>query len=71
MVLKKILVFVENLFILFASKAICEIGYVHAYNHFCLILAYSTSEECQSGGNGRNVAEANEDIKKELTQIKP
>ncbi|MGC2681342.1 MAG: hypothetical protein WA323_05690 [Candidatus Nitrosopolaris sp.] len=53
------------------QKAICEIGYVQAYNHFCLILPYSTSEECQSGGNGKIVAESNEDIKKELAQMKP
>jgi hypothetical protein len=32
------------------------------------MLSYSTSEECQSGGNGKIVAEANEDIKKDLPQ---
>ncbi|MGA9151664.1 MAG: hypothetical protein WBZ36_13885 [Candidatus Nitrosopolaris sp.] len=53
------------------QTAICAIGYADAYNHFCLMLSYSTSEECQAHGNGRIVAEANEDIKKELTQMRP
>ncbi|MFZ0512896.1 MAG: hypothetical protein WAM14_14915 [Candidatus Nitrosopolaris sp.] len=53
------------------QTAICEIGYAQAYNHFCLILPYNTSEECQVGGNGKIVAEANQDIRKELMQMKP
>ncbi|MFZ0514680.1 MAG: hypothetical protein WAM14_23960 [Candidatus Nitrosopolaris sp.] len=35
------------------QTAICESGYADAYNHFCLILPYSTSEQCVSHGNGK------------------
>jgi hypothetical protein len=50
----------EPTYFVHQQTAICELGYADAYNHFCLMLPYSTSEECQSGGNEKIVAEANE-----------
>ena len=58
----------ESLIFVRQQTAICECEYADAYNHSCLMLSYSTSEVCQSGRNGKIVAEANEDIKKVLLQ---
>ncbi|MFZ0511102.1 MAG: hypothetical protein WAM14_05815 [Candidatus Nitrosopolaris sp.] len=52
------------------QTAICESGYADAYNYFCLILPYSTSEQCRLQGNGKIMSEAYNDIKKELAQMK-
>ena len=50
---------------------ICESGYADAYNYFCLIPPYSTSEQSHLGGNGKIMAEVYNDTKKELAQMKP
>lgn len=38
------------------QKAVYKIAY-DVYNHFCLILPYSISGICQSGGNGKTGVE--------------
>ena len=67
-----ILVFATNLPILCASKQ----QYARVDMHMPIIISVlychiGRSEQCHLGGNGKIMAEANNDIKKELEQMKP